>query len=114
MPHPDWEDLGVFFNLAEFATTGVFSRNGAPLGEVVGIYDDPNSPHILGDLTIDNPTPTFLAPEVDLVALDIKRNDTLEVEGQTFDVMEPPQKDGTGVATIILGKPTETYVVPPP
>jgi len=108
MPHPDWEDLSAFFDPEEFATTAVIKRGDeVVVAEVLGIFDDPNIVAMIGEYEHDHQPPTFLCPEVAVAA--VHRNDTIEIEGKTFDIMHEPRLDGTGVASLMLQTPTLTY-----
>lgn len=107
MPHPHWEDLSDFFDPDEFATLATITRASENVGEVLGIFDDPNQVASLGDYDLDHPVPKFMCAEVDVAA--VKRGDIVTIEGKDFDLIEDPQLDGTGIATLILGKPNVIY-----
>ncbi len=107
MPHPDWEDLSAFFDPDEFATTAVVTREGELVVEVLGIFDDPNEVASLGDYELDHPTPRFVCPEVDIAAA--RKGDVVTIEGKAFDLMQEPELDGTGIATLILAAPNVIY-----
>jgi hypothetical protein len=107
MAHPDWEDLSAFFDADEFATLAVITRGSETVAEVLGIFDDPNAPASVGELVQDLPSPQFTAPEVELSG--VKPKDIATIEGVAFDVMEAPQRDGTGISVLILAKPNVIY-----
>jgi hypothetical protein len=107
MPHPPWEDLATFFDPDDFATTATIRRAGEIVGEVLGIYDDPNHVSSLGDYDLDHPVPKFTCAEVDTAGF--HRGDTVEIEGTTFDLMEEPSRDGTGISVLILGDQNVIY-----
>ena len=107
MPHPPWEDLSEFFDLSEFAVTAVVRRDGTEIGEVRGIFDDPNVVSDLGEYEFDHPTPQFVCKETDVSA--VRKGDVLEVIGRVYDIMREPQLDGTGIATLILSEPNVIY-----
>lgn len=107
MPHPDWEDLSDFFDPDEFATKATLTRDGAVVGEVLGVFDDPSQVASLGDYEHDHQSPRFTCPEVALVG--VQAGDVAEIEGKTFDVMKGPQRDGTGLAFLILAEPNVIY-----
>lgn len=107
MPHPTWEDLSDFFDPNEFASIAIITRASENIGEVLGIFDDPNHVASLGEYDLDYPVPKFMCAEADIVAL--KRGDVVTIEGKDFDLIEEPKLDGTGIATLILGKPNVTY-----
>lgn len=105
MPSPDWEDLAEFFDPAEFAQTARLWRDGANLGEITGIYDNPTERKELGDYTQDEMAARFLCREPG--GLNAKRGDVLEVGTEYFDVIEKPVRDGTGLVTLELSEPTD-------
>ncbi|AVO37388.1 head-tail joining protein [Pukyongiella litopenaei] len=107
MPHPAWEDLSEFFDPDEFATTATIRRDGEIIGEVLGIFDDPNQIAALGNYELDHPTPRLICPETDIA--DISRGDVATIEGRDFDIMQEPELDGTGIATLILAEPNVIY-----
>ena len=107
MPHPPWEDLSEFFDPDEFATTAIITRDEEQIGEVLGIFDDPNQVAELGEYEHDHPVPRFVCKEVDAAL--IERGDVLTIEGKEFDVMQEPELDGTGIATLILAEPNVIY-----
>lgn len=108
MPEPAWEDLSAFFDADEFATTAVITRGVDPVAEVLGVFDDPNEVASLGDFEMDHPTPRFLCPESAVVG--VRSGDVATIEGRDFDVVDAPQRDGTGLATLVLAKQTVTYI----
>jgi hypothetical protein len=107
MPHPDWEDISAFFDLDEFATTAVITRDAEKVADVLGIFDDPSQMATLGEFEFDSPGPRFVCRE-DAVSA-VKRGDTATIEGKVFDVLEEPQLDGTGIATLTLAVPNVIY-----
>ena len=107
MPHPDWESLSDFFDPAEFATAAEFKRGGEKIGEAFGIFDDPNNRAALGEYMLDHPEPRFTCAEAD-VAL-VRCGDVVAIEGRDFDLLQEPEKDGTGIAVLILARPNVIY-----
>lgn len=107
MPHPDWEDLSVFFDPDAFATTAVITRGSETVAEVLGIFDDPNEVASLGEYEFDHPNPRFVCPETDVV--DVRKGDLVKIEGKTFDLTQEPELDGTGIAALILAEPNVIY-----
>lgn len=107
MPNPPWENLSDFFDPDEFATLATITRASESVGEVFGIFDDPNQIASLGEYELDHIVPKFVCSEVDVVA--IKRGDVVTIEGKDFDLIEDPQLDGTGIATLTLTKPNVIY-----
>ena len=107
MPQPLWEDLSEFFDPDEFATTAIVTRDEEMIGEVLGIFDDPNQVAELGEYQFDHPVPRFACKEVDAGL--IERGDVVTIEGKEFDVMQEPELDGTGIATLVLSEPNVIY-----
>jgi len=107
MPHPPWEDLSEFFDVDDFATIATITRAGGQIGEVRGIYDDPNQVSRLGEYELDHPVPRFTCREVDVTG--VSRGDTATIEGRVYDIMQEPELDGTGLATLILSEPNVVY-----
>lgn len=107
MPHPDWEDLSEFFDLDEFATTATITRDGEEIGEVLGIFDDPNEVAALGEYEHDHPVPRFTCREVAVSTL--RRGDVATIEGRAFTLAQEPKRDGTGIATLILAPANVIY-----
>lgn len=107
MPHPSWEDLSEFFDPDEFASTAIITRGEEQIGEVLGIFDDPNQLVRLGEYELDHPTPRFTCREVAVAT--IHKGDTATIEGRMFDVMQEPELDGTGLAVLILANPNVIY-----
>lgn len=107
MPNPNWEDLSEFFDPDEFAALAVISRDGGTIGEVLGIFEDPTEVAALGDYELDNPTPKFVCRASDVV--DTRKGDVLTVDGRALDVMQDPELDGTGLATLVLSEPGVIY-----
>jgi hypothetical protein len=110
MSSPAWEDLGEFFQVADFAVQAQLrpGGNGTPR-QVVGILDDPIDPAAAGgmisgrrraEFEVDVPRPTFRAKLADVA--DVRRGDTLTIAGVIWDVLASPRSDGAGVATIDL------------
>jgi hypothetical protein len=107
MPHPGWEDISAFFELDEFATTASITRSSEKVADVLGIFDDPSQMATLGEFEFDGPGPRFVCREDEVSQ--VLRGDTAVIEGRTFDVLEEPQLDGTGIATLILAVPNVIY-----
>lgn len=107
MPHPDWEDLSAFFDPDEFATSATITRGSQTVAEVLGIFDDPNQVAALGEFELDHPTPRFVCAETGVA--DVHKDDVVTIEGKDFDLMEEPQLDGSGLATLILATPNVAY-----
>lgn len=107
MAGPVWENLAEFFDPSEFATAATITRDGQEIGEVFGIFDDPTQIAELGEYQHHHATPRFVCAEDD--ATDVLRDDVLTIEGKSFDVLEEPQLDGTGIATVVLSKPNVMY-----
>lgn len=97
------EDLTGFFDPADFGDEAtVLPADGSESFTVSGIFD---APHVLGqskDVRIVTDRPTLMCRSVD--AERIKREDRLQVKGQTYDVLEV-EPDGTGVSTVVMAVP---------
>ena len=100
---PDWEDLSTFFDTDEFATRAVVTRGSETVAEVPGIFDDANEVASLGEYDLDHPAPRLVCPEADVA--DVSKGDVVMIEGRAFDLMQEPDRDGTGLATLILAEP---------
>lgn len=102
MPKPAWENLGSFFNTAEFAlSVTVTPQTGEPF-EVPGIFDDPYLNAELGEYDMDTNQPRIWCKESDVSQ--VKTGDTLTVDGRVFDVLNNPESDGTGLAMLRLAE----------
>jgi hypothetical protein len=107
MPQPEWEDLSTFFDPDEFAATAVITRGEETVVEVLGIFDDPNAVATLGEYALDHTSPRFTCPETDVAG--VHKGDVVTIEGKEFDLMQEPELDGTGIATLILAEPNVIY-----
>lgn len=110
MPSPSWERLDDFLQVDDFALTAMLrpGGNGEPR-PVVGILEDPVDAARGGammpgrrrsEFEIDAARPTFRCKLADVA--DVRRGDTLTVDGVVWDVMTGPQTDGAGMATLEL------------
>lgn len=111
MPAPSWERLDDFLQLGDFAVTAMIRAGGSGVPRpVVGILDDPYQAARAGagsrerrsEYEIDSAKPTFRCKLVDVAA--VRRGDTIEHGGETWDVLTGPQDDGTGLAMLELAK----------
>jgi hypothetical protein len=100
MLQPSWENLDGFLNADEFAVSAVLQLQGGTTRAIVGIFDEPFMDATLGEYRMDQVAPRFTC-RADQVG-DVRRGDVLVVQGRTLDVMQSPQADGTGMATIRL------------
>lgn len=100
MPAPAWEDLDVFLQEDDFAVSGIIHLQSGENRPVRGIFDDPYLAARLGGFDRDDNHVTFTVKESDTVG--VRRLDTVDVNGKTFDVMSTPQGDGTGMSIIVL------------
>lgn len=105
MPAPSWENMDVFLQTDDnggFATPAViFFANGTTRNDVPVIFDDPYMNADLGEYELDASQPRVGSEESNFAG--VQRGDTIEVDGQIFDVMGLPQSDGNGWATVPLG-----------
>lgn len=107
MPQPEWEDLSDFFDPDEFADTARITRDGQDVAQILGVFDDPSQVSQLGEYEHDHQTPIFLCPET--AAADIQADDVATIDGIAYDVMKSPQRDGTGLVTLILSEQNVYY-----
>lgn len=104
MGKPSWENLDAFLTLdtaggfARPATITLLASNTAIT--VNGIFEDAYMNAQLGEYEQDTSDPRFLCKS-SLVAA-VVRKDVLVLDGKTYDVLEAPHHDGTGMATIKL------------
>lgn len=110
MPAPEWENLGDFFNLSDFALSVEFLPSSGASFFVNAIFDNMYMDTDLGeyDAEMNAPRLTCKAEDVESVL----RGDRVVVDGVTYDIMTGPQTDGTGLAVIKLGEqPADQYAV---
>lgn len=107
MPGPAWENIGDFFDLADFATPAVVTRSGRRVADFLGVFDDPSVTASLGEYENDSVEPIFTCAEIDIAA--VKIGDVVTIEGRAFDLVKPPQLDGTGIAVLRLVSPNVIY-----
>lgn len=88
----------IKFNLADgsIIDTGV---DGLPLK---GIFDNAYFLQEIGDVDIDNTQPRLTCVMEDIAK--VKKEDTVEIDGDLYDVTKDPQPDGTGMGIVILSK----------
>ena len=103
MPTLGWEDRDAFLSLDEFGITAtVTPQDGGPSRSIVGIFDDAFLNAQLGEYDLDTTQPRFLCKSEDVDG--ILRGDIAIIDGETFDVLTSPQVDGTGFATLVMGR----------
>lgn len=102
MPAPAWEDLGVFFDPADFAVSATITTQAGASRTVSGIFDDPYMNAELGEYDMDNTRPRFMATEADLEG--IGRGDTLTLGAKSYDVLTFAQPTGDGLAVLELAE----------
>ncbi|KAF1017674.1 MAG: hypothetical protein GAK31_00942 [Stenotrophomonas maltophilia] len=106
MPSPGWEDLNVFFEVEDFATTALFSRGGEPTSpQVKGIFDDPYYDKQLGEYSATEGDPRLTCKEVDVAQ--VKKHDECliaSMPGRKYTVIHDPKFDGTGTCVVYLGR----------
>lgn len=107
MPQPDWEDLTDFFDPDEFADAADIRRDDQSVGQILGVFDDPSQIASLGDYEHDHDTPTFTCAETSAVI--VQAGDVAVIDGTSYDVLKSPQKDGTGLAKLILADQAVYY-----
>lgn len=105
MPAPSWENLDDFFDLdtdGGFAFPAVLQSQKGWTRTINAIFDDPYFNAQIGEYEADTSNPRLTAKEYDLAGL--LRGDTIIVAGETFDVLDSPEQDGTGTAVIRLAR----------
>lgn len=97
---PAWDDLTAFVDTDDFAVTATHTPATGQPRQVRGVFDDSHLDASLGEYDADTTDPRFagIASELD----GIKRGDSLQIAGQDYAVLKPPQPDGTGMATVRL------------
>jgi len=100
MPAPDWEDLGDFLNLDDFAIEAEIAFSAGGTRTIRAIFDDPYAAPALGELTLDSTGPTVSGRESDFAG--VGRGDTVTVAGALYDVLQGAEGDGTGWARLPL------------
>lgn len=107
MPAPDWENLDAFFGQDDFAVPVTIRRGEVVLWQGSAIFDDGNAPADLGDLEHDLSSPHLICSAADVA--DVDDGDVADVAGKAWDVMGEPERDGTGLARVILAKPNVAF-----
>lgn len=107
MPAPDWENLDAFFGQDDFAVPVTIRRGEVVLWQGSAIFDDGNAPAGLGDLEHDLSSPLLVCSADDVAGVD--DGDVADVAGNIWDVMGEPERDGTGLARVILAKPNVAF-----
>lgn len=102
MPPPNFDDLDAFFNVEEFGTTATL-QSGGGLREIVGIFDATPMEASIGASNFDAIPATFTTKSADVAQ--VKRGDTLTIDGETYQCRHHPKHDGTGMAVIELTPP---------
>ena len=97
-----WEDLDVFLSEKEFAVAAVVRLGDGSSRLVRGIFDDPYLNAEAGEYELDTAQPRLTCKWADV--RDVRRGDTLEVEGRVYDVVTHAQADGTGMAILALAE----------
>lgn len=94
MPALDWEDLGEFLDVDEFATTAQLWRNGVLLRSFPVLFDEPSADAALGDYRHDTTLPTIATSEVNVQGA--TKGDEIRLGARAFDVMASPEVQGDG------------------
>lgn len=105
MPAPSWENLDDFFDLdtnGGFSFPAVLQSQKGWTRTINAIFDDPYFNAQIGEYEADMSSPRLTAKESDLAGL--LRGDVITVAGETFDVLDSPEQDGTGTAVIRLAR----------
>jgi len=107
MPAPDWENLDAFFGQDDFAVPVTIRRGEVVLWQGSAIFDDGNAPAGLGDLEHDLSSPHLLCSADDVAGVD--EGDEAVINGKVWDILSEPERDGTGLARVILTKPNVAF-----
>ena len=97
---PAWEDLDAFLNVDEFAVAATVHFQDGGSQVVRGIFDDPYLNAELGEYDMDSSRPRLTCKLSDVLA--VRRGDTVQIDGKTYDVLTGAQPDGTGMAMLDL------------
>lgn len=103
MPAPDWDDLGAFLDVDDFAIEAVVTPQEGADFSVRGIFDDPYLNAQLGEYELDTTQPRLTCKESAVLGK-VSRGDMVEIDGRAFDVLTEPQRDGTGMAVLMLAQ----------
>jgi hypothetical protein len=74
-------------------------NEGQPLK---GIFDNAYFLQEIGDMDLSNTQPRLTCVEADVT--NVKKEDTVSIDGILYDVTEKPQPDGTGMCALVLCK----------
>lgn len=88
----------LIFTLADGSTLDKNTK-GQP---IYGIFDNAYYSQEIGDMDLDNTQPRLTCVESDVT--NVKKEDTVEINGILYDVTRKPQTDGTGMCVIPLCK----------
>ncbi len=94
------DDVDEFFDTDEFATEADFTLDGGVVVSVAGIFDAPTFSTELGEYQFETVQPRFMAPES--LVRDVRVNDQAVISGKSYDVVENPHFDGSGLAVVEL------------
>lgn len=84
----------------DFAEAVTVTRQGGGVLTLNAIYDAPYQEARLGEASLDTADHSIVAAAEDLPG--VKRGDTATIRGAVFDVMGPPEGDGTGLVRLHL------------
>lgn len=90
--------VALSFTLANGTTLNT-DTEGQPLK---GIFDNAYFLQEIGDMDLDNTQPRLTCVEADVT--NVKKEDTVTINGILYDVTNKPQTDGTGMCVIVLCK----------
>jgi hypothetical protein len=85
--------------LGDFGITATLVSQGR---SVKAIFDHPNDTAPAGNLRVDINQPQITLVETDLV--DVNDGDEIQISGQSYIAVFPPQVDGTGMAVLRLSE----------
>lgn len=105
MPQAVFDDLDAFLATDEFAVSATVHLQDGGTRVITGIFDDPYLNTELGEYEVDTSRPRFACKQADVINL--SRGDTVEIDGETFDIITSAQPDGTGMALLELARQPE-------
>lgn len=94
------EDIENVF-LAEFAVAATITKESGDTVDVMGIFNSTYEDVRVGGYHIDTQNPNFLVEYTDEVR-DVRRNDLIAIDGDSYRISSTPRSDGTGMAYIYL------------
>lgn len=98
---PDWEHLDQFFE--EFAVNAVVAMRSGHTRQFKALFEYPYIDPDAGIYDYDTTAPQLTAPEAEVTGVD--RGDYVTIGVKQYDIVAPPEMDGTGLAVLKLSSP---------